>query len=130
MLVSCHLCDVITWWEQKLSALKIVVLSGRSRIAVLGITGDAARRRQAIRERERSAVETEERNKRLAAMAQRDQERRAEETEKQRSHRLAAMTLYVYEKRAEETEEQRNHRLSTMGQHARGRRLNASEEQN
>ncbi|GFT82772.1 uncharacterized protein TNCV_4433651 [Trichonephila clavipes] len=27
MLVSCHLCDVITWWEQKLSALKIVVLS-------------------------------------------------------------------------------------------------------
>ncbi|GFV81512.1 uncharacterized protein TNCV_52361 [Trichonephila clavipes] len=35
MLVSCHLCDVITWWEQKLSALKIVVLSGRLRIAVL-----------------------------------------------------------------------------------------------
>ncbi|GFX15635.1 hypothetical protein TNCV_2131211 [Trichonephila clavipes] len=34
MLVSCHLCDVITWWEQKLSALKIV-LSGRLRIAVL-----------------------------------------------------------------------------------------------
>ncbi|GFS65863.1 uncharacterized protein TNCV_390891 [Trichonephila clavipes] len=28
VLVSCHLCDVITWWEQKLSALKIVVLSG------------------------------------------------------------------------------------------------------
>ncbi|GFW30537.1 uncharacterized protein TNCV_454751 [Trichonephila clavipes] len=27
MLVSCHLCDVITWWEQKLSALKIVILS-------------------------------------------------------------------------------------------------------
>ncbi|GFT79189.1 transposable element Tc1 transposase [Trichonephila clavipes] len=27
MLVSCHLCDVITWWEQKLSALQIVVLS-------------------------------------------------------------------------------------------------------
>ncbi|GFY01721.1 uncharacterized protein TNCV_1467131 [Trichonephila clavipes] len=35
MLVSCHPCDVITWWEQKLSALKIVVLSGRLRIAVL-----------------------------------------------------------------------------------------------
>ncbi|GFX52902.1 uncharacterized protein TNCV_3227701 [Trichonephila clavipes] len=35
MLVSFHLCDVITWWEQKLSALKIVVLSGRLRIAVL-----------------------------------------------------------------------------------------------
>ncbi|GFW68568.1 uncharacterized protein TNCV_529231 [Trichonephila clavipes] len=35
MLVSCHLGDVITWWEQKLSALKIVVLSGRLRIAVL-----------------------------------------------------------------------------------------------
>ncbi|GFT97093.1 uncharacterized protein TNCV_177191 [Trichonephila clavipes] len=31
MLVSCHLCDVITRWEQKLSALKIVVLSGRLR---------------------------------------------------------------------------------------------------
>ncbi|GFY31444.1 uncharacterized protein TNCV_4990031 [Trichonephila clavipes] len=30
MLVSCHLCDVITWWEQKLSALKIVVLSDSS----------------------------------------------------------------------------------------------------
>ncbi|GFW17184.1 uncharacterized protein TNCV_2763071 [Trichonephila clavipes] len=26
-LVSCHLCDVITWWEQKLSALKIVIRS-------------------------------------------------------------------------------------------------------
>ncbi|GFS78288.1 uncharacterized protein TNCV_3172311 [Trichonephila clavipes] len=35
MLVSCQLCDVITWWEQKLSALKIFVLSGRLRIAVL-----------------------------------------------------------------------------------------------
>ncbi|GFS70016.1 uncharacterized protein TNCV_747951 [Trichonephila clavipes] len=35
MLVSCHLCDVITWWEQKLSALKIVVLSVRLWIAVL-----------------------------------------------------------------------------------------------
>ncbi|GFT06837.1 uncharacterized protein TNCV_18151 [Trichonephila clavipes] len=35
MLVSCHLWGVITWWEQKLSALKIVVLSGRLRTAVL-----------------------------------------------------------------------------------------------
>ncbi|GFV30000.1 uncharacterized protein TNCV_3100771 [Trichonephila clavipes] len=32
MLVSCHLCDVITWWEQKLSALKIVVLSASIKI--------------------------------------------------------------------------------------------------
>ncbi|GFT06555.1 uncharacterized protein TNCV_3356721 [Trichonephila clavipes] len=36
MLVSCHLCDVITWWEQKLSALKIVVLSVRLWIAAVG----------------------------------------------------------------------------------------------
>ncbi|GFW45442.1 uncharacterized protein TNCV_4702531 [Trichonephila clavipes] len=31
MLVSCHLCDVITWWEQKLSALKIVILSNKEK---------------------------------------------------------------------------------------------------
>ncbi|GFT27672.1 transposable element Tcb1 transposase [Trichonephila clavipes] len=35
MLFSCHLGDVIFWREQKLSALKIAVLSGRLRIAVL-----------------------------------------------------------------------------------------------
>ncbi|GFY47679.1 hypothetical protein TNIN_491821 [Trichonephila inaurata madagascariensis] len=63
-------------------------------------------------------------------MAQRDQERRAEEMEEQRSHRLAALTQYVQKRKAEETEEQRNHRLSTMGQYARGRRLNVTEEQN
>ncbi|GFS81296.1 uncharacterized protein TNCV_1224891 [Trichonephila clavipes] len=37
MLVSCHLCDVITWWEQKLSALKIVVLSSRGGIKSIAI---------------------------------------------------------------------------------------------
>ncbi|GFW66584.1 hypothetical protein TNCV_3841231 [Trichonephila clavipes] len=73
-----------------------------------GITSDAARIRKAIRTRERRAAETvEERNKRLAAMAQRDQE-----------------------KRADETGEQRRHRLSTMVQHARRRRRNVTEEQN
>ncbi|PRD28987.1 UNVERIFIED_CONTAM: hypothetical protein NCL1_30775 [Trichonephila clavipes] len=43
MLVSCHLGDVITWWEQKLSALKIVVLSGRLRIAALSSPGESPR---------------------------------------------------------------------------------------
>ncbi|GFY76078.1 hypothetical protein TNIN_428461 [Trichonephila inaurata madagascariensis] len=57
-----------------------------------GIPGDAARRRKAIRKRDRTANETvEERIKRLAAMSQRDQESRSEETEEQRSHRLVAM---------------------------------------
>ncbi|GFT40726.1 hypothetical protein TNCV_4042181 [Trichonephila clavipes] len=61
------------------------------------ITGDAARRRKAIRTCERRAAETVEeikkrletegqKSRRLAAMAQRDQERRAEETEEQRSY--------------------------------------------
>ncbi|GFX04634.1 hypothetical protein TNCV_2773651 [Trichonephila clavipes] len=72
-----------------------------------GITGDAARRRKAIRTPERRAAETvEERNKRLAAMAQRGQERRAEEKEEQRSHRLTAMVQRNQERRAEETGEQ------------------------
>ncbi|GBM94284.1 hypothetical protein AVEN_154617-1 [Araneus ventricosus] len=45
-----------------------------------GITGDAASRREAIRKRERRVVETEEeKSRRLSTMAQRGQERRAEE---------------------------------------------------
>ncbi|GFX08360.1 uncharacterized protein TNCV_3268491 [Trichonephila clavipes] len=96
-----------------------------------GITGDAARRRMALRARERKAAETvEERKKGLAAMAQCNQERRAEETEEQRSRRLAAMAQRDQERRAQETEEQRSHRLSTMAQHARRRRVNVTEEQN
>ncbi|GBM15097.1 hypothetical protein AVEN_175591-1, partial [Araneus ventricosus] len=47
-----------------------------------GITGDAASRREAIRKRERRVVETEEeRSLRLSTMAQRGQDRSAEETE-------------------------------------------------
>ncbi|GFW26903.1 ATP-dependent DNA helicase [Trichonephila clavipes] len=96
-----------------------------------GITGDAARRRKAIRKVERRADETvEERNKRLAAMTQRDQEERAEKTEEQRGHRLAAMAQRYQERRAEETEEQSSYRLSTMAQRARRRRVNVTEEQN
>ncbi|GBM79879.1 hypothetical protein AVEN_91119-1 [Araneus ventricosus] len=57
-----------------------------------GITGDAARRREAIRKRERRVVETEEeRSRRLSTMAQRGQDRRAEETEEPSNSRLAVM---------------------------------------
>ncbi|GBM04200.1 hypothetical protein AVEN_41020-1 [Araneus ventricosus] len=73
------------------------------------ITGDAARRQQAIRKRERRVAETdEERNRRLSTMAQRGQKRRAEETEEQRNSRLSDMAQRGQERRAEETEEQRN----------------------
>ncbi|GFY00053.1 hypothetical protein TNCV_1341511 [Trichonephila clavipes] len=64
---------------------------------------------------ERRAEETEEqKSRRLAAMAQRKQERREEETEEQRSRRLAAMVQRKQERREEETEEQRSHRLAAM----------------
>ncbi|GBM66753.1 hypothetical protein AVEN_189170-1 [Araneus ventricosus] len=73
-----------------------------------GITGDAASRREAIRKRERTVVETEEeRNSRLSDMAQRGQERRAEETEERRNRRLAVMAQRGQMRRAEETEEQK-----------------------
>ncbi|GBM62480.1 hypothetical protein AVEN_171488-1 [Araneus ventricosus] len=50
----------------------------------IGITGDAASRREAIIKRERRVVETEEeRSRRLSTMAQRGLDRRAEETEDQ-----------------------------------------------
>ncbi|GBN79148.1 hypothetical protein AVEN_173288-1 [Araneus ventricosus] len=53
-------------------------------------------------------LETEEqRNSRLSDMAQRGQERRAEETEEQRNRRLAVMRQRSQQRRAEETEEQR-----------------------
>ncbi|GFT89364.1 hypothetical protein TNCV_4386541 [Trichonephila clavipes] len=49
-----------------------------------GITGDAALRWRAIRERERRAAETvEERNKRLSAMAQRGREERRKRKNKE-----------------------------------------------
>ncbi|GBO41847.1 hypothetical protein AVEN_91187-1 [Araneus ventricosus] len=63
-------------------------------------------------------------------MAQRGQDRRAEETDEQRNSRLAVMAQRGQERRAEETEEQRNSRLSAMVQHARERRLNVIEGQN
>ncbi|GBO38073.1 hypothetical protein AVEN_47740-1 [Araneus ventricosus] len=74
----------------------------------VGITGDVASRREAIRKRERRVVETEEeRSRRLSTMAQRGQDRRAEETEEQRNSRLSDMAQRRQERRAEETEEQR-----------------------
>ncbi|GBL81827.1 hypothetical protein AVEN_93570-1 [Araneus ventricosus] len=54
-----------------------------------GITGDAASRREAIRKRERRVVETEE--ERSPTMAQRGEDRRAEETEEPSNSRLAVM---------------------------------------
>ncbi|GBO02861.1 hypothetical protein AVEN_151756-1 [Araneus ventricosus] len=63
-------------------------------------------------------------------MAQRGQDRRAEETEEQRNSRLAVMGQRSQERRAEGTDEQRNSRLSAMLQHARERRLNVIEGQN
>ncbi|GBN66723.1 hypothetical protein AVEN_107127-1 [Araneus ventricosus] len=81
------------------------------------ITGDIASRREAIRQRERRVVVTEEeRSRGLSTMAQRGQERRAEETEEQRNSRLSDMAQRGKERRAEETEEQRNRRLAVMGQ--------------
>ncbi|GBM68387.1 hypothetical protein AVEN_210460-1 [Araneus ventricosus] len=47
-------------------------------------------------------------------MAQRGQERRAEETEEQRNSRLAVMGPGNQQGRAEETEEQRNSRLYSL----------------
>ncbi|GBN10281.1 hypothetical protein AVEN_98099-1 [Araneus ventricosus] len=49
----------------------------------------------------------EQRNSRLSDMAQRGQERRAEETEEQRNRRSAVMGQRSQQRRAEETEEQR-----------------------
>ncbi|GBN15279.1 hypothetical protein AVEN_159826-1 [Araneus ventricosus] len=85
----------------------------------------------AQRGQDRRAEETEkQRNSRLSDMAQRGQERRAEETEEQRNRRLAVMAQRGQERRAEETDEQRNSRLSAMLQHARERRLNVIKGQN
>ncbi|GBN14921.1 hypothetical protein AVEN_242025-1 [Araneus ventricosus] len=49
-------------------------------------------------------------------MAQRGQDRRAEETEEQRNSRLSDMAQRGQQRRAEETEEQRNRGLSHMAQ--------------
>ncbi|GBN45351.1 hypothetical protein AVEN_165963-1 [Araneus ventricosus] len=70
-----------------------------------GITGDAASRREAIRKRERSIIETEEeRSRRLSTMAQRGQQRRAKETEEQRNSRLSVRAQRGLRRRAEETD--------------------------
>ncbi|GBM11789.1 hypothetical protein AVEN_236508-1 [Araneus ventricosus] len=62
-------------------------------------------------------------------MAQRGQERRAEETEEQRNRRSAVMGQGSQQRRAEETEEQRNRRLAVMGQGSQQRRAEETEEQ-
>ncbi|GBO36564.1 hypothetical protein AVEN_170450-1 [Araneus ventricosus] len=62
-------------------------------------------------------------------MAQRGQDRRAEETEEQRNSRLSDMAQRGQERRAEETEEQRNRRLAVMGQRSQQRRAEETEEQ-
>ncbi|GBM52970.1 hypothetical protein AVEN_111320-1 [Araneus ventricosus] len=75
-----------------------------------GVTGDSARRQQAIRERERRVSESdEERN-----MAQRDQKRRAEETEEQRNNRLSAKVQYARERRLNVIEGQNHHQIQTF----------------
>ncbi|GBM14142.1 hypothetical protein AVEN_60970-1 [Araneus ventricosus] len=55
-------------------------------------------------------------------MAQRDQKRRAEETEGQRNRGLSDMAQRGQERNAKETEEQRNSRLSDMAQRSQERR--------
>ncbi|GBN01294.1 hypothetical protein AVEN_201315-1 [Araneus ventricosus] len=62
-------------------------------------------------------------------MAQRGQDRRAEETEEQRNSRLSDMAQRGQERRAEETEEQRNRRLAVKGQRSQQRRAVETEEQ-
>ncbi|GBL67594.1 hypothetical protein AVEN_39511-1 [Araneus ventricosus] len=62
-------------------------------------------------------------------MAQRGQDRRAEETEEQRNSRLSDMAQRGQERRAEETEEQRNRRLAVMAQRGQERRAVETEEQ-
>ncbi|GBN81406.1 hypothetical protein AVEN_107699-1 [Araneus ventricosus] len=94
-----------------------------------GVTGDAARRQQAIRKRERRVAETdEEKNRRLSTMAQRVQYRRAEGTE-QNNSRLSVTAQRGRKRRAEETEEQNNSRLSVMAQHGQERTAEETEEQ-
>ncbi|GBL94947.1 hypothetical protein AVEN_187462-1 [Araneus ventricosus] len=81
------------------------------------------------RKKQKNQLE-QQRNRRLAVMRQRSQQRRAEETEEQRNSRLVIMAQRGQERRAEGTNEQRNSRLSAMLQHARERRLNVIEGQN
>ncbi|GBM59345.1 hypothetical protein AVEN_17390-1 [Araneus ventricosus] len=80
-----------------------------------GVTGDAARRQQAIRKRERRVSKTdEERNRRLSTMAQRGQERRDEETEEQRNRRLSAMVQHARERRLNVIEGQNRRQIQTF----------------
>ncbi|GBO03412.1 hypothetical protein AVEN_172180-1 [Araneus ventricosus] len=84
----------------------------------------------AQRGQDRRAEETEEqRNSRLSDMTQHGQERRAEETEEQRNSRLSEKVQRGQQRRAEETEEQRNRRLAVMGHHSQQRRAEETEEQ-
>ncbi|GBN07814.1 hypothetical protein AVEN_207035-1, partial [Araneus ventricosus] len=78
---------------------------------------------------DRRKEETEQNNSRLSVMAQRGQDRKAEETEDKINSRLSDMAQRGHEKRAEETEGQRNSRLSAMVQHARELRLDVIEGQ-
>ncbi|GBO44280.1 hypothetical protein AVEN_83760-1 [Araneus ventricosus] len=61
-------------------------------------------------------------------MAQRGQDRRAEETEEQRNSLLSDMAQRGQVRRAEETEEQ-NRLLAVMGQRSQQRRAEETEEQ-
>ncbi|GBN46163.1 hypothetical protein AVEN_237428-1 [Araneus ventricosus] len=63
-------------------------------------------------------------------MAQRGQERKAEESEEQRNSRLAVMAQRGQRRRAEETDKQRDSMADNRLQHARERRLNIIEGQN
>ncbi|GBN74423.1 hypothetical protein AVEN_120691-1 [Araneus ventricosus] len=84
----------------------------------------------AQRGQDRKAEETEEqRNSRLSYLAHSGQERIAEETEEQRNRRLAVMGQRSQQRRAEETDEQRNSRLAKMAQRGQERREEETDEQ-
>ncbi|GBN25728.1 hypothetical protein AVEN_61346-1 [Araneus ventricosus] len=84
----------------------------------------------AQRGQDKRAEEAEEqRNSRLSDMAQHGQERRAEETEEQRNRRLVVMGQRSQQRTAEETEEQKNSRLAKMAQRAQERRAEETDEQ-
>ncbi|GBM44278.1 hypothetical protein AVEN_23333-1 [Araneus ventricosus] len=73
---------------------------------------NSARRREAIRKRERRVVETdEERSRRLSTLAQHSQERRAEEREEQRNCRLSVMVQHARERRLNVTEGKNDHQI-------------------
>ncbi|GBM43143.1 hypothetical protein AVEN_77506-1 [Araneus ventricosus] len=80
-----------------------------------GITGDAASRREAIRKRERKLLKLKKKEAAdCPTMAQRGQDRRAEETDEQRNSRLSAMVQHARERRLNVIEGQNQHQIQTF----------------